>query len=369
MASSADAAVLDDAYIPGAEPVAYTPAGGDGGAEDGEPARVAIPTSAEWDRHFAPREWLIGGWLPAGRFSLLTGTGGFGKSRLTLQLAANLADDGAGDGAPGPHWLYAGGDCGPVSFTGGDETHAPPVDAKRRGPVLIVTWEDECDEYGRRLAALERDGLARRGHVGGRLIVSDVRGLGPVWAPGAGTSGHVSTVGEITAVGEAVRREAEAAGAAAVVLDSLAGAYGSDENSRALVRAFVASWDKWASAHACAVLAVAHPPKSDASGYSGSTDWHNAARSRLRLGGAVIRGAAARGEDALLWPALSRDKANYAGGGRGRVWLDTSPSGVGWVAITEAAALALALRREAERRPQGAGGAADAPGGMPSAPA
>ena len=37
------------------------------------------------------RDWLIPGWLPANRLTLLTGSGGVGKSRLVLQIAIALA--------------------------------------------------------------------------------------------------------------------------------------------------------------------------------------------------------------------------------------------------------------------------------------
>ena len=43
------------------------------------------------------------------------------------------------------------------------------------------------------------------------------------------------------------------------------------------------SWDGWARATNCAVLIVSHPPKSSAD-YSGSTDWHAAARAVWKLG-------------------------------------------------------------------------------------
>ena len=39
----------------------------------------------------------------------------------------------------------------------------------------------------------------------------------------------------------------------------------------------MASWDAWARDTGCTVLLIAHPPKTDAA-YSGSTDWHAAAR-------------------------------------------------------------------------------------------
>ena len=44
------------------------------------------------------------------------------------------------------------------------------------------------------------------------------------------------------------------------------------------------SWDGWARATNCAVLVVSHPAKAAESDYSGSTDWHAAARAVWKLG-------------------------------------------------------------------------------------
>ena len=52
------------------------------------------------------------------------------------------------------------------------------------------------------------------------------------------------------------------------------------------MRAFCASWDRWATDARCAVMLIAHPPKTPGGAgagqvdrdYAGSTDWHGAAR-------------------------------------------------------------------------------------------
>lgn len=100
---------------------------------------------------------------------------------------------------------------------------------------------------------------------------------GPLWAPKRTGSGHVATMSELTRTGELVRQHAERVGAALLVIDPLAAAYAASEIDRPLVRAYVSSWDAWARRTGCAVLHIAHPPKSGA-GYSGSTDWHAAHR-------------------------------------------------------------------------------------------
>ena len=117
--------------------------------------------------------------------------------------------------------------------------------------------------------------------------------MGAAWAPGA--QKHVQTVAGLTTVGRRLRATVESLDARLLVLDSLAGAYASDENVRPLVRAFCADWDAWGTEHRCAVLLIAHPPKRPARSttdedtdddFAGSTDWHNAVRWRWSLGNA-----------------------------------------------------------------------------------
>ena len=218
-----------------------------------------------WSEIGAPAEraWLLEQWLPAGCVAMLTGEGGVGKSRLALQLAAGLAAERpladrwiAGSGAPL---------VGTASKDGGT-------------PVLYATWEDRIDEMGRRLAQIS--GAAAewcQPKKLNRLRMVDLAGHGPLWA-GWGRHG----MPELTPLGYAVRRLAEEMGAGLLVLDSLAAVYGANENDRAQVRGFMASWDAWAGQSGCAVLVIGHPPKSSF-GYSGSTDWHSASRARWEL--------------------------------------------------------------------------------------
>ena len=63
-----------------------------------------------------------------------------------------------------------------------------------------------------------------------------------------------------------------------LVIDPAAAAYGNDENSRQLVRAFLGRLSRWAQMNECAVLLISHPSKTTGAIYSGSTDWWNAPR-------------------------------------------------------------------------------------------
>ena len=120
---------------------------------------------------------------------------------------------------------------------------------------MIATWEDDLDEFDRRLAAL---GDARR-QQSGRIKFVDMADHGPLWAPLR--SGHVSSIASLTTAGEKLRHYAESVEARLLVIDPLAAAYAGDENVRGLVRAFLSSWDAWGRRNDCAVLFVGHTPK------------------------------------------------------------------------------------------------------------
>ena len=240
-------------------------------------ARHAEPVT-DWTGEPPDREWLLHGWLAVGRVHLLTGSGGRGKSRLALQLAAALASDA-------PAW--------PVPWQEGARGLLPsdrhPPTLPRTGaavPVVIASWEDEAAEVHRRLIAQP----VPVPELADRLHYIDAAEWGPLWAP-VGTA-HVQTVAELTAAGRRLRRLCERVGARLLVVDPLAAAYGSDENVRGLVRQYMASWDAWGRAQRCAVLMIAHPPKATAGNgagdgwWSGSTDWPAAARSAWALAAA-----------------------------------------------------------------------------------
>ena len=241
-------------------------------------AQHAKPVT-DWTGKPPDREWLLDGWLAVGRVHLLTGSGGRGKSRLALQLAAALAAAGAEWPLP---WLTAderrtrsGAVDHPLTL--------PPTD-RGGAPVVVASWEDEADEVHRRLI----DQPVPVSALADRLHYVDAAEWGPLWAP-VGTA-HVQTVAELTAAGRRLRRLCERVGARLLVIDPLAAAYGSDENVRGLVRQYMASWDAWGRDRRCAVLMIAHPPKAAGNGagnadgwWSGSTDWPAAARSAWAL--------------------------------------------------------------------------------------
>ena len=222
-----------------------------------------------------PRQWLIDDRLPAGRVALLTGEGGAGKSRLVLQLAAGVASGGENRqwiaSSHGAMWLG----------------NAVPEDG---ASVVFASWEDEPQEFYRRLHQISGNAAPWvKPERLEKLHIVNLVGEGPVWAPPQGR--HISTMAELTVTGERLRRLCEQENARLLVLDPLAAAYAADENARGLVRAFVSHWDAWGQANDCAVLILAHPPKSAGINYAGSTDWQGAARALWTLQAEIDKSA------------------------------------------------------------------------------
>ena len=336
--------------------------------QEHEKAGIDVAPGSLWANLPAEREWLVPGWLPRGRVVLFSGKGGGGKSRLTLQLAAALVMDA-------DRWINA--------FASKANTGVRLADGGNPVNVVIATWEDEADEIARRLWRLGAAGPwgvvsgvqgSESPHVpdvkalAERLHVADMAGAGPLWAPRAGGSGHVSTMGALTAKGRWLRRfcegkvknEGPRGGARLLIVDPLAAAFALNENDRGLVRGFVSDWDRWGRTNDCAVLFIAHPPKNDAE-WSGSTDWHAANRAVWTLNlEETGTGAQPEGHDGnpkgrraeAKAPRLECFKSSYAERKPEDVWLRVC--GSGWLA-TDKAEAAKAAEASGFVKPSGGG--------------
>ena len=258
-----------------------------------------------------PRQWLIDDKLPAGRVTLLTGEGGAGKSRLTLQMGAGVASGG-------DHGVWISSPSGMLRLG-----NAVPTEGAN---VVFASWEDEPAEFYRRLHQISGSAAPWvKPERLEKLRIVNLVGEGPVWAPPQGR--HISTMAELTVTGERLRRLCEQEDARLLVLDPLAAAYASDENARGLVRSFVSHWDAWAQANNCAVLILAHPPKSAGMSYAGSTDWQGAVRALWTLQAEIDKSAEATPR---TWK-LEFVKGNYGAKAEPlRLRWDTSGGGLRW---------------------------------------
>ena len=194
--------------------------------------------------------WLIENWLPRSCVAMLTGDGGVGKSRLALQLAWALSGDG--------QWL---GEAGQMPALGADYGAGfEPVGAST---IVYATWEDSPEQIRGRLYWLEQSGKTGNGES---FKIADMRARGHLWA-----ASERYAVPGLTPAGKELRLACERHEARLLVIDTLGVANGASEIDRAQVGAFFADWAAWADEHDCAVLLIAHPPKTVGVTYSGST--------------------------------------------------------------------------------------------------
>ena len=187
-----------------------------------------------------PLEWVIEGWIPSGRLSLIAGSGGSGKSTFALQLALCVAKG--------------------VSFS--DDLR---VIHRRR--VIYFTYEDDySDIEARRL----RIGMSWPRE---QFTLVDLSGLGPM---------HQAVYGRLEKLPIANDLESlinDNCGWA--IIDSRAASFAGNENARGEVRAFGDWLGAVARRSGAAITLIDHTPKSQSDYYSGSTDWINGARAAI----------------------------------------------------------------------------------------
>ena len=213
------------------------------------------------------------GYLPRGVVTLMSAHGGSGKSTIALMLAVSVA-------------------LGRALF--GVDT--------QQCKVLFVSLEDGTSIVRHRLAHICRMWFLEPEQLRDSLQIVDGTEHPELFAAETrGIGGTTSTYSELRLI---VQTE----GVGLVIVDNASDAFGGDEIQRRQVRAFMRALGEVAKLTNCGVMLLAHVDKatsrngaaSGAEGYSGSTAWHNSARSRLFV---------SRGSDGLL--KLEHQKCNF----------------------------------------------------------
>jgi hypothetical protein len=246
--------------------------------DDDKPLAKLTPIRFVEGEILPSREWIVyGGWIPTRKVTLIQGDGGEGKTPLVHQLQSSCAT-----ALP---WLgLRVKECASVGFYTEDEEQ----DLKERQAAIDAGYRCACAETGN-MHLFPRVGEENE------LVVFD-RSRRPVAT-------------------KFYRQVCEAAFdfcARLVVLDVAVDLFGGNEIARPEVRAFFRPFIGLARKIDGAVVLTSHVSqagiRSDG-GHSGSTDWSNAARTRLYL----TRPKAENGDGAdTNARILTRKKANFA---------------------------------------------------------
>jgi len=244
-----------------------------------EPLPKLVPVRFDKDEVLKPREWIVpDGWIPTRKTTLIQGNGGDGKTPLVQQLQASCAT--------GLAWLgLRVTECVSTGFYTEDEDQ----DLKERQALIDVAYAQDCLDTGNMH-------LFSRADEENELVVFDkARRPTPT---------------------KFYRQVCEAAMdlcARLVVLDVAVDLFGGNEIVRQEVRAFMRLLNRLARQIDGAVVLTTHVSQAgikSEGGHSGSTDWSNAARSRLYLNRPKPEGDDEPADtNARL---LTRKKANFA---------------------------------------------------------
>ena len=245
--------------------------------EQPKPKRlVHVDVLGVWSDPSPPPEFVWGKYLPRGTTTLFSAHGGTGKSTIGLMLAVAAAVGKPLFGAP----------------------TAPT-------PAIFVSLEDGPAIVRHRLGAICRWLEVDPRTLAGKLFVVDGTEHPELyWAENRNGNGTVSdTYAEL-------RELVESTGAGLVVVDNASDAYAADEVVRRHVRAFIRHLNLIGMRCDAAMVLLSHVNANTSRNqnldsdedYSGSTAWHNSARSRIALK------RDKKGSDLLI---LQHQKANY----------------------------------------------------------
>ena len=217
-----------------------------------EPLLVPVDVAGVLTRPSPPPRFVWDGYCPRGVVTLLGAHGGTGKSTIALMLAAAVA---TGRGLFGI--------------------------ATEAAPVVFASFEDGAHIVRHRLAHICQCWGINPAELAGLHIVDGTANPELFASDGRGPGDVTPAYGELLAL-------VKQTGAGLVIVDNASDAYGGDEIQRRQVRAFMRALAVIAREADAAVLLLAHVDKgtsrkerSDTEGYSGSTAWHNSARSRI----------------------------------------------------------------------------------------
>jgi len=233
-----------------------------------------------------PPRFIIPQWLPQGEVTLFAGHGGAGKSCLALHRDVCIALGRSWHGIALPERL----------------------------PVAHFQFEDCADVSHWRLSRICRSIGVGLDELAGWLHVFDgTRSEAILFGDGRDGIGLTPTYFWM-------QEEIERCGAQCVTIDGTSDTFASNENSRSHVKAFVRAIRNLIAPGGAATL-LSHVDKwtsrapATTEGYSGSTGWHNAVRSRWYLrpeNDASDPDAAAQADGRLI---LELQKSNYGPSG------------------------------------------------------
>jgi RecA-family ATPase len=227
-------------------------------------------------RDAPPRRWVVGGWVPADKATLVAGDGGVGKS-LMEQMKATCV-------AMGLPFL-------------GLET--------RQAASAYLSWEDDAEELWRRQEAICDVLRIRMADLAGRLHLVSYTDVANPFVVTANDAHGI----DITPLGRTIEQMVKQHKLGMLVLDNASQIAGIDHNSVEEVAPFAHWLGTLAKRCGGAVLLLHHTNKAGQD-YLGSVAYNNQFRSRLLL---------ARPVDCLDRDVriLTNPKANYAQAGNG----------------------------------------------------
>lgn len=290
------------------------------------PARalVAVDLAEQRDSTQAPQEWCWAGLVPMGYVTMLNGHGGSGKSTLALQLLLCAAADRECLGIP-----------------------------TRPGTICcFYSAEDPKDLVLRRLGILSASLGVDLQEVRQRLHVLDATEIDPVLFREQRVEGVSS--GAVTDAYRALQQYVEQHRIDLLVIDNASDTYEASEILRPLVRAFMRSLAQLTKSTGGATVLVAHVDKgtsrapvgaTGSESYSGSTAWHNSARSRLFLMERERGSLELRHEKCNVGPRRDPLRLSWPPGGAMELE-DAAPAATQWIADRNDLKAILALIAE-----------------------